>query len=411
MKKIDVFYNGWGESWKLAVVAESGTKILFEYTSEALQKGLELSPLHLKLQKEAYSNFPNFQFRLPGLIADCLPDGWGLYLMDKIFRKQGLLTEAISPLDRLCFLGNRTMGALSFEPSLDQKLEFKDLTVLKIAQEVHKLVSDHASKALPQLALLGGSPHGARPKVAVNYDPISKIISTKNIRNGNPWIFKFPAAGEHKEVCAIELLYTQLARKVGIEVFETEYLDLSKTLSAFGMKRFDRKNHNRVPTHTVAGALHANYRIPSSVDYLSFLRLTRLMTKDEREVQKAFLQCVFNVVFNNRDDHPKNFSFLMNEQKCWKLTPAYDLTFSRGPGGEHQMDICGEGKNPDLSHLLELARGGGINKNFLQESIDRTLIVAENFLKESKGLPIRKTSLNTMDGVIRANVKKLIRPR
>ena len=189
---------------------------------------------------------------------------------------------------------------------------------------------------------------------------------------------------------------------------ETEYFDLGKDLSAFGMKRFDREKTLRIPTHTMAGVLHADFRIPSSVDYLSLLRLTRVMTKDEREVIKAFRQCVFNVVFNNRDDHSKNFSFLLDQKRNWKLTPAYDLTFSPGPGGEHQMDICGEGRDPDRSHFFMLAEKGGLNRRSCEDIISHTLAVASNFKKESKNWPICAATVNKIDQAIKSNMKRLV---
>jgi serine/threonine-protein kinase HipA len=184
---------------------------------------------------------------------------------------------------------------------------------------------------------------------------------------------KFPAKNEPKETCAIEFLYCELARKLGLEIVETKYFDLSSTLSAFGMKRFDRERELRVPIHTLAGVLHADFRIPSSVDYLSFLRLTRYLTKNEEEVSKAFRHCVFNVIFHNRDDHPKNFAFLLDKKRNWRLSPAYDLTFSVGPGGEHQMDICGEGKAPGRIHLLKLAELAALDRKACERTIDQSI--------------------------------------
>jgi serine/threonine-protein kinase HipA len=98
-----------------------------------------------------------------------------------------------------------------------------------------------------------------------------------------------------------------------------------------------------------------------SESYASLLRITRLMTRDQREIQKAFERCVFNVIFNNRDDHTKNFSFRMASDMRWRLAPCYDLTFNTGPGGEHQMDICGEGRTPARTHLLKLALAEGLD--------------------------------------------------
>ena len=407
MKKLDVYYSGWGEHWKLGQLADNGRNLLFEYSPEAQRQSLELSPLHLKLSSQAYGYFPPFQMRLPGLIADSLPDGWGLYLMDKLFRKKGINIHDISPLDRLAFLGDRAMGALTFEPASEKDVEPQDLSLFTIAKEVHKLIVDDASKALPLLAMIGGSPQGARPKALVDYDPKSGTVSTNLTDSNSPWFIKFPGGREHKEVCAIEILYARMAKKAGLEAVDTQYFDLGKNLAAFGMKRFDREKTLRVPIHSLAGVLHADYRIPSSVDYLSFLRLTRLMTKDVREVLKAFRHCVFNVVFNNRDDHPKNFSFLLDRKKDWKLTPPYDLTFSPGPGGEHQMDICGEGRSPGRAHLLKLGEQGGLDTTSCEEILNQTQTVATQFKGEAKDWPIRKATIQKIDRAIQVNLKRL----
>lgn len=327
IKKISVFYTGWDERWAFGILADNGSKLFFEYTPEALSQGLELSPLHLKLSSETYGNFPMHQMRLPGLISDCLPDGWGLLLMDRLFRKHGIHPEQVSPLERLSLLENNGIGALTFVPVNNENLDIQDLKLFKIANEVQKIIENKASTVLPQLVRLGGSPQGARPKVLVSYDTKSQTVSTDP--STTPWLIKFQAKHEHKEVCAIEAMYADLAKKSGIEMSDTEYFDLGK-FSAFGTKRFDRDGKTRIPVHTVAGALNADYSIPSSVSYDSFLRLTRLMTKDEREVYKAYRLCVFNVIFNNRDDHSKNFSFRLDKNRNWKLSPAYDLTFSQG---------------------------------------------------------------------------------
>jgi serine/threonine-protein kinase HipA len=403
MKQLSVLYAGWDERFVLGNLADNGSQLLFEYTPEALKRGLELSPLNLKLKAGAYSDFPHHQHRLPGLIADALPDGWGLILQDKLFRKKGWNPARMSPLDRLAFVNGRAMGALVFEPSETEALEKGDVELLDLAREVREIISDGSLEVLRQLAVMGGSPHGARPKVLVNYDPASGRMANSEEAPGTPWLVKFQAETEHKEVCAVEALYAVMARKSGLDMPDTQYFDLDKKLAAFGIARFDREAGLRVPVQTVAGALNANFRLPSSVDYTSMLRLTRFMTRDEREVIKAFELCVFNVVFNNRDDHSKNFSYRLNRAGQWQLSPAYDLTFCEGPGGEHQMDICGEGLAPGRKDLLKLADQAGIKKGVAEEVIERIATVAGEFKANAKGFAIRKTTLATIGERIEAN--------
>ncbi|OFZ83255.1 MAG: phosphatidylinositol kinase [Bdellovibrionales bacterium RIFOXYD1_FULL_53_11] len=404
MKKIKVYYCGWGEYWQLGTVADNGSQIIFEYDVNALRQGLELSPINLKLDSQAYGGFPDYQMRLPGIVADSLPDGWGLLLMDKIFRKHGIKPEEISPLDRLSFVGARGMGALGFEPEGFDDAKSQDMNMLEIVHEVQKIISGKAAATLPELAHMGGSPHGARPKVLVNYDRVQKNISTSHDGAGSPWLIKFQSARDHKEVCAAEALYAVLAKKSGLDVCQTEYFDLGK-YSAFGTKRFDRIDDKRIPVHTLAGALHADFRIPSSVSYGSFLRVTRLMARDEREVYKAYRLSVFNVIFNNRDDHSKNISFLLDSKRNWKLAPSYDLTFCLGPGGEHQMDVCGEGRRVTFEHMMKLAHEGGLEKNKCRKIIDEVIGVANKFKKEAKKFPIRASTVSAIWKNISENIK------
>lgn len=388
MKKLSVFYEGWGEYWLLGTLADNGSELLFEYSPEALAQGLELSPRHLKLRAAAYGNFPDYLLRLPGLIADALPDGWGLLLMDRLFRKSGRPAASISPLDRLAFIHDRAMGALSFEPAQSEALAAEDVDLLTLASEARAIVADKDTAALRQLALMGGSPHGARPKVLVHYHRGNEVMSTTAVADSESWLVKFQAQGEHKEVCAIEAWYAGLARAAGLAVPETRYFDLSKNLAGFGIARFDVEAAMRVPIHTLAGLLHADFRRPSC-DYTSFLRATRLLTKDEREVEKAFERAVFNVVFHNRDDHSKNFSYRLGRDRQWRLAPAYDLTYNTGPGGEHQMDVCGEGRAVKRADLIRLAGEGELDAVWAGRCIDRLRDVASTAVTSSSQFPIR----------------------
>lgn len=166
MKKLNVIYAGWGERYTLGVLADSGGDILFEYTPEALKRGLQVSPFKMPLSSQTFGNFPDHQLRLPGLISDSLPDGWGMLLMDRLFRKQGLEPSQVSPLDRLGYIGENAMGALAFEPSEVDALPPEDLQLLELAKDVRHVFQDDESEAmLRKLVLMGGSPHGTRPKV------------------------------------------------------------------------------------------------------------------------------------------------------------------------------------------------------------------------------------------------------
>lgn len=398
MKRLVVHYSGWGEDWPLGLLADDGTTLLFEYAPEALAQRLELSPLHLKLRAEAHGGFAQHLHRLPGLIADSLPDGWGLLLMDRLFRQQGLPHPG--PLDRLAFLGDRAMGALRFMPATPTDVAPPDWDLSALARESERVLAGDADAALRELALTGGSPQGARPKALVQHDEATGQVSTGVDAPGTPWLVKFPAQGEHKEVCAIEHMYIELARDCGLEVPSSAWFDLSPKLAAFGVERFDRDRGLRVPMHSLAGLLQVDFRLPGSADYTAFLRATRLMTRDEREVAKAFARAVFNVLFHNRDDHPKNFAWRLDRDRRWRLAPAFDLTFSSGPGGQHHMDICGEGHAVERRHLLRLAIEGGVKPAAAEATIERMSDQAMTFARRATAFPIRRATVGRMKAAI-----------
>ncbi|MBJ7309458.1 type II toxin-antitoxin system HipA family toxin [Rugamonas sp. CCM 8940] len=406
MKKLNINFCGWGQNWHLGTLAHEGRALLFEYSDEALQRGVELSPIYLKLRKVAYSNFPSTQENLPGLIADSLPDGWGRLLMDRYFQKNARDLASISPLDRLAFINDRAMGALVFTPpdELSHDPEYQELRVL--AEGAQAVLAGQDTATLQQLALTGGSPHGARPKVLVQYNTATAQVSTERAAPGAAWLVKFQAQAEAKEVCAIEKLYATMAEKCDLDMPATKYFDLTPKLAGFGIERFDRKRGMRVPTLSLAALLDDNFRLPTR-DYEVFLKATRTLTKDERQVKKAFERCVFNVVFNNRDDHTKNFAYVMNESMQWELAPCYDLTYNVGVGGEHQMTISGEGRNPGLKHLLALATAVDLSEAWARQTIERITTVAGTLATHAKGVGIKPATLSTIKNAIEANRRRM----
>lgn len=392
--RLEVHYCAWGEDWPLGTLADDGTHLLFEYTPEALRQGLELSPLHLRLQAMAYSGFPAHLQRLPGLIADSLPDGWGLLLMDRIFRRRKLPHPG--PLDRLAFIGERAMGALRFVPAQEIAAHTPAWDLQTLARESARALAGEAGVALRELALTGGSPQGARPKALVRYDASTGHVGTAEDAPGEPWLVKFPGQGEHKEVCAIEKMYAELAHDCGLDMPASAWFDLGSKLAAFGVARFDREDALRVPIHSLAGLLHADFRAPGSADYTALLRATRLLTRDQREVDKAFARAVFNVLFHNRDDHPKNFAWRLGRDRRWRLAPAFDLTFSEGPGGQHHMDVCGHGADIERAYLLRLAYEGGVHRTTASATIEAMLEQAGSFATRIGDHPIRRATAQRM---------------
>ena len=403
MKKLEVWFLGWGQRWLLGTLAHSGAHTLFEYSPEALRRGVRHSELSLPLAARTYAKLPDFFGGLPGFVADALPDGWGLLLMDRVVRKAGRDPAMLTALDRLAFVGTRAMGALAFEPPADLELEAEDLSLRALAEAARDVIEDRDTRALTTLALVGGSPHGARPKVLVNFDPATRTIGTAPDSPGTPWIVKFPARGEHVEVCGIEFAYAQAARLAGIEVPATHhFVALGPKLAAFGSERFDRHRGLRVPVQSFAAVLHADFRLPA-LDYEAVLQATRFMTASAPEVSKAFLRCVFNVVFNHKDDHAKNLALRMDERMEWKLSPAYDMAFDAGPGGCHQTSVMGEARHPAREHLLALARACDVPKATALRCIDVVCDVAQTLDALLDEGEVRKATRRAIGRVVEEN--------
>lgn len=301
-------------------------------------------------------DFPAHQLGLPGPVYDALPDGWGMLLMNRLFKRRGLNPARLGPLHRLAYIGNNAMGALTFEPLAPEGEGVEEHLPLELLlAEVQEVLTGEGGEFLQTLLRLGGSPQGARPKALIYRDPRTDAFTTVTRPDLEAWLIKFPAKDEHPGVCAVEALYADCMRLCGIQVADTRYFRLPDGQAAFATRRFDRVNGQRVPMQSLAAFTGADYQQPGSLDYVNFLRATQLCTRDVRQQSIAFERAVFNVVFNNRDDHPKNFAYLMSATGTWTLAPAYDVTFCEGPQGYHQMDVLGEALDIRRVALLGLA--------------------------------------------------------
>lgn len=416
-EKVNVFYEGWGERWHWGTLATTTALtgrplIVFEYSNEARQRGLELSSYTLPLEgSQLRRDFPDHQLQLPGPVYDALPDGWGMLLMDRLFRRRELTTARIGALERLAYVGMNAMGAMTFEPVAPEGKEPDvHIPLEQLAAEVQDVLHGEGGAFLESLLLVGGSPQGARPKALVYRDPQSGRFTTAVTPGFEAWLIKFPAKEEHPEVCAIEMVYAACLRKCGIETPDTQYFSLPNGLAAFASKRFDRQDGLRVPMQSLAAFTGADYRTPGTLDYVNFLRATQMCTNDMREMGAAFKRVIFNVAFNNRDDHPKNFAYIMARDGQWRLAPAYDVTFCEGPGGYHQMDVMGEALAISRTEMLRLAEEAEVPQDMAGKMVDDMCDVASQFtVMAERTYPrlIRPDTLSTIQGRIDENVAQL----
>lgn len=402
VKEIKVGLNFGSGIQPVGRLAIRNSIIYFEYDEAFLHSSLEISPIKLPLQRGVIE-LPKSPFEgLVGVFNDSLPDGWGRLLFDRLLRSEGISPSDKSPLDRLAYVGLNGLGALVYEPdqSLNTNDEIIDLDVL--ATHTEEVLEGESEEVITELLALNGSSAGARPKALIGVDrERKKIIHGTDLLNNNfeHWMVKFPNSQDGMDAGAIEYVYALMAVDAGIEMPTIHLFPSQKGNGYFAVKRFDRNGNKRLHMHTVSGLIHNNFRFPS-LDYEDLLSLTSVLTKDIREVEKMFRLAVFNVMAHNRDDHSKNFTFLMNELGEWKLSPAYDLTFSSGPGGEQSTMVVGEGRNISIKHLTKLGLEAKLSKEFVENVIEQTRSALAKWISLSKDFGISKSNIELIQKAI-----------
>jgi serine/threonine-protein kinase HipA len=338
--------------------------VYFEYGAGFLATGLNLSPFRLPFEPGLFEHTDHDFGPLPGVFDDSLPDGWGRLLIDRHLRSLALDPAGASPLDRLSWLGTQTMGALTYHPPAEREnIDESVFDLHDLARQSRQVLAGTAKEVLPQLLRAAGSPGGARPKVLVGFNAATGgIVSGEDdLPDGfEHWLVKFAAESDSPDAGAVELAYALMAVAAGIDMPPTRLFETSAGERFFGVRRFDREGNRRLHLHTFGNLIQVNFRIPSS-DYADLLKATSLLTRNHHDVLRAFRRMVFNVLAHNRDDHVKNFAFLLDDATGqWSLSPAYDLLYTPGPGGEHTMTVAGEGRAPGRAQMLTLAERAGI---------------------------------------------------
>lgn len=359
---LTVYLDARWERRKVGRLAFKDRRVFFEYDAPFIASGIEISPIKLPLRSGVFTADTTIFDGQFGVFNDSLPDGWGRLLLDRTVEKHGIHRGQLNPLDRLAYVGRHGMGALSYEPELGfEDAHDAPLALDKLAEEAAAVLEGEDEAVLEELLRLNGSSSGARPKIVaqVSADKKKIIHGRQELQPGyEHWMIKFPSSQDAKDVGAIEYAYSLMARDAGVEMPET-HLFRTKRNKYFGTKRFDRDGDARIHMHSLGGLIHADHRTPT-LDYDMVLRVTSALTRNIKDAEKAYALACFNVLAHNRDDHVKNFSFLLNAGNEWIFAPAYDLNFSYGPGGEQSMLVMGEGRNPGTAHLQTLGKHHGI---------------------------------------------------
>jgi serine/threonine-protein kinase HipA len=338
-------------------LAMSGGRAQLEWSPQLIAAPLPVSALLYPPEPGLHpARSPGFE-GLHGFLADSLPEGWGYLVMRRRLAKLGVSIESLSPLDRLALVGDHGRGALAYRPATAPPPEVESLDLDALAAGSVAILAGHGDVLADTLAALAGGSGGARPKVHVGVDPEGRVsVSGDEAAPGHEaWIVKFPSTRDLPDIGPVEAAYAAMAVAAGLEMAPCRLLPSRNGPGYFATRRFDRPQPGqRLHMVSLSGAVEAPWTSPASYDL--FLRATLAITRHAGDLDAAFRRMVFNVLACNRDDHTRQHSYLMDASGEWRLAPAYDLTYSTGPGGEHYLEIGGEGRSPTREHVRALGR-------------------------------------------------------
>ena len=336
-------------------------KVVFQYDDSWLEQGFSISPFSLPLENQVFVPTKDYFDGLFGVFADSLPDHWGRLLLKRLLLAHEQNPDKLTVIDRLAIVGKSGMGALTYYPEQSFSEENDNTDLDELAFQCQKILHTEYSDKLDELYRLGGTSGGARPKIMTTI-------------NDEDWIIKFSAHVDGENAGKMEYDYSCCARKCGITMSETKLFPSEVCEGYFGIKRFDRisdiSGTKRVHMLTAAALLELDFEQPS-LDYHSLMKLTKIITRDNKDdVENMFRRMCFNVFAHNRDDHSKNFTYLYDETAdSWRLSPAYDLTYSNTYYGEHTTTVDGNGRNPGKKELLAVGTMAGMKKELCMDII------------------------------------------
>ena len=347
-----------------------------EWSAEVIAEGMTISPLRYPMEPGLHPARGRAFDGLHGFLSDCLPDAWGMLLLKRRLQQMGHRFEDLDAVDRLALVGTKGRGALVFQPETLAGEVSDSIDLDLLAYEARHVLLGEETELEALLARLGGGSGGARPKVHVAIGADGSLCAGDELavaENGNAseeWIVKFAATNDPADIGPLEEAYARMARAAHIDMAETKLIPSATGSGHFATKRFDRPTPGkRLHMVSLGGALEASPQMPS-VDYDGFLKATLAITHSMADVEQAFRRMVFNVLSRNRDDHVRQHAYLMDDRGNWRLAPAFDLTFSNGPGGEHYMAVRGEGRTITREHVEKLGKGHGISAKRVAAVID-----------------------------------------
>lgn len=391
----------WGTRVGAVSQPDAETAATFEYDSDFARSGVELSPIEIPLASGRRYRFPalaNESFAgLPGLLADSLPDRYGNALIDAWLATQDRDPGSFDAVERLCYIGQRGMGALEFRPATGPRpTKSHAIDVAALAELANEVLAERADLAasiakperegtLKEILRVGTSAGGARAKALIALDP-----DTNEVRSGQldvlpgfeHWILKFDGIedssrdlGASRGYGAIEWAYSRMAVAAGIEMTECRLLE-ENGRRHFMTRRFDRTGDgDKLHMQSLAALSHLDYRQPGANSYEQAFQVIRRLGLPRAAVEQQFLRMTFNVVARNQDDHVKNIAFLMDRDGRWSLSPAFDVVYAYNPAGrwtaQHQMSINGKRDGITIEDLRQVAEVASLKRGKAEEILAR----------------------------------------
>ena len=382
----------WGRTIGAVSLEEGDEVAAFEYDPVFAQSGIEISPITMPLSRRVYT-FPELSrktfYGLPGLLADSLPDKFGHALIDAWLATQGRQPDSFNVIERLCYTGERGMGALEFAPGIGPKARQASRIqidkLVELASEIltHRnnlqvsFVDESREQALADILRVGTSAGGARAKAVIAWNPATNEVRSGQVPAGEGfeyWLLKFDGVSGNRDkeledpqgYGVIEYAYYRMARDCGIDISECRLFE-ENSRRHFMTRRFDRlAAGGKLHMQSLCALAHYDFNMAGAYSYEQALLVIRQLGLPMQAIEQQFRRMVFNIVARNQDDHVKNIAFLMNKAGEWSLAPAFDMTYSYNPSGawtaSHQMTLNGKRDDYSLEDFKSCAKAASMKR-------------------------------------------------
>ena len=424
VKKVDTaIVKLWGDTVGAVSWLDDRAYGIFEYDQDFLSKGLDVSPIHMGLDDarngDGKFSFPSLNkntfLGLPGMLADSLPDKFGNSVIDAWLSRKGRDSSSFSPVERLCYTGERGMGALEFSPAImgkyDASVPVEVSELVEVAQEImhQRNILDvrldgseqNNANAILDILLVGTSAGGARPKavIAMNNEGDIRSGQAPAPKGYEYWLLKFDGVtdlelGEPSGYGRIEFAYYLMAKASGINMMPCRLLE-ENGRAHFMTKRFDRLGGKKQHMQTLCGIAHYDFNMAGAYSYEQAFAVMRKLRLSKAEATQQYRRMLFNIIARDQDDHTKNISYLMGSDGKWKLSPAYDVIYSHNPAGkwtnQHQMSVNGKRDHFTKEDLLSV--GESISLSRPAEIIDEVITAVDRWPEYAKDAGVKKQAI------------------